>query len=68
MDTTALDEATRTYHDRRVEFGRARAELHLRILEALRGGARQAVIVKTTGLSREHIRKLARQHGIEAGR
>lgn len=39
------------------------------ILEALRhDGVRQADVVRASGYSREHLRRLAREHGIEAKR
>lgn len=35
------------------------------IVDALRADVRQADLVRVTGYSREHIRRLARAHGIE---
>jgi hypothetical protein len=48
------------------QLGRARAELHAAIVEALESGIRQADLVRFTGLSREHLRRIARAAGLKA--
>jgi len=62
----------RAQHDARalVEAARqrerdARAVLHARIVEATRAGVRQVDIVRTTGLTREAVRRIARAGGVE---
>jgi IS5 family transposase len=47
---------------------RANAEEVEAILAALRAGVRQADVARASGYSREHLRRLAREHGIESSR
>ncbi len=44
----------------------ARGSLREAIVTAVRAGVRQSDLVRTTGLSREHIRRLTRAAGISA--
>lgn len=44
---------------------RIATEEPLAVVEALRAGVRQADIVRDLGRTREHIRRIARAHGIE---
>ncbi len=48
--------------------GEAETEELAAILDALRSGVRQADVVRITGYSREHLRRLARENGIESSR
>jgi hypothetical protein len=59
-------QAAAAQHRAEAQLGRARAELHAAIAEALESGIRQAELVTMTGLSREHIRRVARAAGIKA--
>lgn len=62
-----LDEATRAYRKAKEALDAAREELAQAIVEAARdGGMRQADIVKTTGYTREQIRRICRAAGIES--
>lgn len=45
---------------------RARVELAEAIVEAARKGMRQVDIVRVTGYTRERVRQILREHGVEA--
>jgi hypothetical protein len=59
-------QALAAQHRAQEQLGRARDELHAAIVEALESGVRQADLVRLTGLSREHIRRIARAAGLKA--
>ncbi len=46
----------------------ARSNLHPAVVDALRAGLRQTEIVRLSGYTREHVRKIARSIGIESDR
>jgi hypothetical protein len=59
-------QAAAAQHRAEAQLERARAELRAAIVEALESGIRQRELVTMTGLSREHIRRIARAAGIKA--
>jgi hypothetical protein len=59
-------QAAAAQHRAEEQLGRARDELHAAIVEALESGIRQADLARMTGLSREHIRRIARAAGLKA--
>jgi hypothetical protein len=61
-----LRQASTAHHRAERQLERTRATLHMAIAADLRAGVRQAELVKVTGLSREHIRRIARAAGLEA--
>jgi hypothetical protein len=61
-------QALAAQHRAEEHLTRARAELHAAIAEALESGIRQAELVKMTGLSREHVRRIARAAGVKSDR
>jgi hypothetical protein len=58
MDTTALDTAAQRYRDAEAALEAARKDLQAEAVAALRAGAKQVDVVRTTGWSREYLRKL----------
>ncbi len=52
--------------DARTAVAERRRELHAAIAEAYRDGARQKDLVARTGMTRESVRRILRQQGIEA--
>lgn len=44
---------------------KARTELADAIADALREGMKPTDVVKATGYTREHVRRIAREHGVE---
>jgi hypothetical protein len=61
-----LAKALAAHQRAELQLALARAELHTAIAEQLRRGVRQAELVKVTGYTREHIRRIAREAGIPA--
>src|SRR5439155_7509611 len=45
----------------------ARQRLHAAMVEAARGGMRQVDIIRITGYSRDRVRTILREGGVEAG-
>ena len=66
MRGMSLESATRDYAEAQERMRLARARLYDEIIESLRRGKRQVDVVKATGLTRERIRQIARDAGIEA--
>jgi hypothetical protein len=58
----AAAERIRAARDARTE---ARERLHAAIVEAARSGVRQVEIIRVTGYSRERVRTILREGGIE---
>ena len=65
---TPAEEARRTL--RRIATQRRRLvdQEPAAIVEALKAGVRQTDVAADIGRTREHIRRIARDHGIEGGR
>lgn len=66
MSSTQLARAARAYAYAQANLELARANLHAAIADQLRAGVRQAELVRTTGYSREQLRRIARDAGISA--
>lgn len=65
-EVSALEQAATRYKNATSEVDRARAELQSEIVKAAQAGVRQAEIVRTTGYTRERVRQICREAGIEA--
>lgn len=65
--TTRLEKAAQAYRAAKAELDTARPELAAAIVEAARAGLRQAEIVRTTGYTREQVRRICRAAGFEPG-
>jgi len=59
-----LERATRAYRKAELELDRARAQLHAAIAGALQDGTSQADVMRTVGMARESVRRIARGAGI----
>lgn len=64
---TDLEEAARRYREARDALDEARPILAAAIVDAARGGTRQAEIVRVTGYTREQVRRICRAAGVEPG-
>lgn len=64
----SLEGATKDYAAAQERVRLARARLYEEIIESLKRGRRQVDVVKATGLTRERIRQIARDAGIESDR
>ncbi len=62
---TDLESAARTYRKAKAALEAARPQLADAIVEAARGGMRQAEIVRITGYTREMVRRICRAAGVE---
>lgn len=62
---TELEEAAREFGAARASFGAARDRLAAAIVEAAKSGTRQSHIVRVTGYTRERVRQICRQAGVE---
>ena len=58
MDTPALELAAQRYRDAEAAFKAARDDLQIEAVNALRAGTKQADVARTTGWTREYIRRL----------
>lgn len=63
---TRLDAAARTYQQAKTTLDQARTELADAIVDAARTGTRQTDIVRTTGYTREQVRRICRAAGLQA--
>ncbi|MFY1589011.1 hypothetical protein ACN267_31475 [Micromonospora sp. WMMD734] len=63
---TRLDDAARTHQHAKAALDTARTELAQAIVEAARTGTKQADIARTSGYTREQIRRICRAAGIQA--
>jgi hypothetical protein len=63
-----LRAAGQEYQAVRASLDAARENLYPAVIEALRAGLRQVEIVRLSGYTREHVRKIARRLGIESDR
>lgn len=61
-----LERAAADYHRAKQALDDARARLARAIAEAAEAGTRQAEIVRTTGYTREQVRRICRAAGITA--
>lgn len=59
-----LREATRRYRRAEAAMVQRREELHTAVISALMSGERPRDVVEMTGLTTEHVRRLAREHGV----
>jgi urease gamma subunit len=59
-----LEAAARRYQGLKRQLDEAREHLASKIVESARSGVRQSEIVRVTGYTREHVRRLCRQAGI----
>ena len=62
----AIREAARRYQQTEEAHERARAELVSAVVKALEGGERPTDVTNWSPFTAAYVRKLARQHGIEA--
>lgn len=63
---TRLDDAARTHQQAKTALDAARTELADAIVEAARAGTRQTDIARTTGYTREQVRRICRAAGLQA--
>lgn len=64
--TGAQEAARALVADARTKAERARLDLAAAIVTAARGGMRQKTIVEKTGYTRETVRRICREAGVEA--
>lgn len=62
----SLSESAAGYHRAKQTLEEARGDLVEKIIEAARSGIQQSQIVRITGYTREHVRRICRAAGIEA--
>ncbi len=61
-----LEKTAREYQRAKAALDAVRPRLAAAIVAAARAGMRQSEIVKTTGYTRERVRQICREAGIEA--
>ncbi|MGH3375955.1 MAG: hypothetical protein ACRDP6_14550 [Actinoallomurus sp.] len=64
-EVSDLETAAARYQNATTEVDQARAKLQEEIVKAARSGTRQAQIVKVSGYTRERVRQICREAGIE---
>ncbi|MEU9833250.1 hypothetical protein AB0D67_17130 [Streptosporangium sp. NPDC048047] len=62
----ALDDSTRRYRETEAEHERSRTAVIADVVSALKAGERPTDVVKRSPFTDAYVRKLAREHGIEA--
>lgn len=65
--TGPLTDATKAFRRAEAVLDRRRSELARAVVEATAAGVRQSEIVRITGYTREHIRRIVRDHNDVAG-
>lgn len=58
MDTAELELAAKRYREAEEALEAARQDLQVEAVRALQGGVRQVDVVRTTGWTREYLRRL----------
>lgn len=58
MDTAPLDQAAQRYREAEAALEAARTDLQAEAIAALRAGTKQADVARTTGWTREYLRRL----------
>ena len=62
-----LEKVAREYQRAKAALDAVRPRLAAAIVAAARSGVRQSEIVKTTGYTRERVRQICREAGVEPG-